>query len=88
MKKLSPALITQYETELKKGVIPNHLHDYYKKWLRYYLDFCSKYGHPYSGKNSIELFIEKLKEKKQNPGQQAQARVAIQIYYDLLKINR
>jgi len=38
----------------------------YKKWLRYYLDFCFKYNHNKTNKKTLDLFIGKLKEKKQN----------------------
>ncbi len=35
------------------------------KWLRYYLDFCHKYGLKKTGPNSLPLFIEKLRSKSQ-----------------------
>lgn len=37
----------------------------YKKWLRYYLDFCDKYPVPDSKPERVRLFAEKLREKKQ-----------------------
>ena len=47
MLKLSDALLGKYQMLLdKQGVAPRD-HDNYKKWLRYYLDFCKKYQHPY-----------------------------------------
>jgi hypothetical protein len=32
----------------------------YKKWLQYYLDFCSKYHFPHIDKNILPRFILKL----------------------------
>ena len=43
---------------------------YYKKWLRYYLDFCHKYNHEFSVKKSLAHYINKLKEKSQTDQQQ------------------
>jgi len=53
---------------------------HYRKWLRYYLDFCQKYGFQ-SDTKSLPHFIKKLKEKKQTDLQQKQAADAIYIYY-------
>ncbi len=52
-----------------------------KKWLRYYLDFCKKYTHPYAKTKSLALFLEKLKEKQQSALQQIQAEKAVKLYY-------
>ena len=65
MKNLSPETVTKYELFLKKRSIPGALNEYYKKWLRYYLDFCEKYGHPYMNEKSLMLFLDKLKNKNQ-----------------------
>ncbi len=45
--KLSDALLEKYRKLLEKQGIAPRDHDNYKKWLRYYLDFCKKYQHPY-----------------------------------------
>jgi len=37
------ALHAQFEEHLGNEAVPNGLHGVYKKWLRYYLDFCQKY---------------------------------------------
>jgi integron integrase len=55
----------------------------YKKWLRYYLDFCNKYKHPSLQNKSMPLFIEKLKEKKQTVPQREQAASAIRLYLEM-----
>jgi hypothetical protein len=40
-----------------------------QKWLRFYLDFCSKYQHDATSSGSLDYFLMKLTEKKQ-PHQQ------------------
>ncbi len=38
----------------------------YKKWLRFYLDFCHKYHYPPGDKQSQHAFNDKLIEKQQS----------------------
>jgi hypothetical protein len=83
---IPPDLLAQFESTLTKKPVPNQLRNYYKKWLRYYLDFCQKYGHPPSTKESLEQFIKKLQEKNQTTEQQKQASHAVSLYFDLLHI--
>jgi hypothetical protein len=65
---------------IKKGVsLPAHFH--YRKWLRYYLDFCLKYHHEPVNKESLAPFIQKLKAKNQTEQQRKQALDAIYIFY-------
>jgi len=44
MKKLSATLIAQFKALLFNNNVPEKYHPHYLKWLRYYLDFCHKYG--------------------------------------------
>jgi hypothetical protein len=37
-------LQTQYEKALDSASISRELRPQFRKWLRFYLDFCSKYG--------------------------------------------
>src|SRR5262245_36507407 len=39
-------IVAQYETVLTQRAVPLSHHGYYKKWLRYYLDFCAKHHAP------------------------------------------
>ena len=71
------ALQAQFEEYLRNKAIPNSLQGAYKKWLRYYLDFCQKYRFPPIHKDSLPHFIRKLQEKKQTKVQQEQAVMAI-----------
>ncbi len=50
-----------YEAVLKKRAIPISRHADYRKWLRYFLDFRSKYPLPDSRSEQVRLFIQKLR---------------------------
>jgi hypothetical protein len=81
---ISPEALTQYQSILTERSVPDGLHNYYKKWLRYYLDFCAKYSHPVVSEGSIQLFLDKLREKNQTAEQRKQASHALSLYLDLL----
>lgn len=74
-------LSTLYNSLLIQKAVPEMHHPYYRKWLRYYLDFCQKYGFRQSDTKSLTPFINKLREKKQTNRQQKQAVDAISLYY-------
>ena len=88
MKPLSPKLKTLFEALLLKRGIPLKIRFHYVKWLRYYLDFCQKYHYDRSNRETIQHFIEKLKEKRQSEQQRKQAFHAVSLYYEILSIER
>ncbi|RJP54769.1 MAG: hypothetical protein C4549_09260, partial [Deltaproteobacteria bacterium] len=55
----------------------------YKKWLRYFLDFCTKYPVPEAWADRIHLFIDKLRKKRQTLFQQNQAAHAVSLYFEM-----
>lgn len=77
-------IVQQFESKLAKHSVPSVQHGYYKKWLRYYLDFCSKYHCADASSKSLPLFLKKLKEKRQTDMQIKQAAHAISLYLDLM----
>ncbi len=77
-------LLSEYVTHLQIMKIPAARFTEYKKWLRYYLDFCDKYPVPDAKSDRVRLFCEKLKEKKQSVAQREQAAHAVSIYFDML----
>ncbi|OQY57674.1 MAG: hypothetical protein B6245_15760 [Desulfobacteraceae bacterium 4572_88] len=79
---------SEFDNILKTGPVPVTYHNYYHKWLRYYLDFCHKYRHPENDEASRSLFIGKLREKKQPIMFQKQASHAISLYYQLIRDNK
>ena len=76
-------ILTQYEAVLKKRAVPESSHKEYKKWLRYYLDFCGKYPLPDSNSERVKLFIDKLRQKKQTPKKREQAAHAVSLYFEM-----
>jgi integron integrase len=86
MLKLPEKILEKFETLLIKNDIPLHAHHNYKKWLRFYLDFCKKYQHSYSDPVSLSLFSEKLGQKRQNASQKSQAEHAVKIYYSGIEV--
>ena len=76
-------VFSQYETILKKSGVPLTGYTDYKKWLRYYLDFCVKYPVPDSKSERVQLFSEKLREKKQSEQQRQQAIHAVFLYFEM-----
>ena len=85
MKTIPPALLSPFKVLLASKNIPEGYHANYLKWLRYYLDFCHKYGFNESNPQSLPDFIVKLNDKKQTAAQQKQADSAIRFYYELIR---
>ena len=85
MLKIPDNILIQYEAILIKKVPTVSVHSDYKKWLRYFLDFCGKYPVPDSKSERVRLFIEKLREKKQTPAQQKQAAHAVSFYFEVIR---
>jgi hypothetical protein len=65
--------------------VPTDLHSFYRKWLRFYLDFCQKYRFPETERKSLDHFLLKLQEKKQTDVQRQQAAHAIMLFYEIVK---
>ena len=72
----------QFFTILKKKAIPVSRHADFRKWLRYFLDFRSKYPLPDSRSEQVRLFIQKLQEKKQSLEQQKHAAYALSLFFE------
>jgi len=85
MLKISDSLKAQFNSALAKKKIPRTYQGHYLKWLRYYLDFCHKYGFNESDPRSLSGFIRKLEEKKQTEMQREQAGKAVHMYYGLVR---
>ena len=52
---------------------------HYLRWIRFYLDFCQKYGHGPRQLSSIPRFLEKLASKKQSEAARGQASLAVHL---------
>jgi len=77
--------LTRFNEALLQRAVPGAFHGHYRKWLRYFLDFCRKYPPPDARSEQIRLFIEKLRSKKQTPQQCSQAAHAISLYFESQK---
>jgi len=66
----------------QKGIIPN-LRNHYRKWLRYYLDYCRKYHSDINNDQSLAAFIVKLQDKNQAEFLQQQAHHAVTIFHEM-----
>lgn len=67
---------------LEKRKVPPSLHSDFTKWLRYFLDFCSKHHPPESKSDQVRLFVDKLKSKGQSSEKQKQAAYAVSLYFE------
>jgi len=68
MLQIPPKIRAWFNIMLIQKNIPKSAHTDYRKWLRYYLDFCHKYHFDNSKKESLSHFIKKIKDKRQNRG--------------------
>ncbi len=72
MRQIPTQIQVPYDALLVEKAIPRESHGHYRKWFRYYLDFCLKYDLIQSNKENLPNFIKKLKDKKQTAGQRNQ----------------
>src|SRR3990172_4663075 len=85
MLNIPPDIQARFVALLEKRAVPSIQHNFYKKWLRYYLDFCAKYNHSDTSSKSLPLFLGKLREKKQTDMQIKQAAYALSLYFEMLR---
>ena len=85
MKPIPPETRILYDAALVEKGVPLPARPHYRKWLRYYLDFCFKYHHGPGNKESLGPFVQKLKDKNQTEQQRKQAFDAVSIYYQIEK---
>ena len=60
MKEIPAEIRVLYDALLVQKKIPEKSRFYYTKWLRYYLDFCHKYGFSESNPQSLPKFVRKV----------------------------
>ncbi|MEA3274743.1 MAG: integron integrase [Pseudomonadota bacterium] len=85
MLNIPPDLARRYDALLdRSSVAPNH-RAYFRKWLRFYLDFCHKYTFDPADRNSFPQFNNKLQEKRQSELLRRQAHHAVSLYYEVIE---
>ncbi len=82
MLRIPDKILAEFNEVLIQRKVNKSLHGSYKKWLRYFLDFCNKYPPPKDKSEQVRLFIEKLKYKKQTPQQCTQAAHAVSLFFE------
>ncbi|NCO68177.1 MAG: integron integrase [Nitrospirae bacterium CG_4_10_14_0_8_um_filter_41_23] len=75
-------VLAKFDAILRERSVPAPFHADYRKWLRYFLDFRSKYPLPEPRSEQVRLFIRKLQEKKQSPEQQKQTAHALSLFFE------
>lgn len=78
-------VFTKYSAHLASRGCPEEKFAEYRKWLRYFLDFCAKYPVPEAKSERVRLFTEKLREKKQSLPQRRQAAHAVSLFFEMQK---
>ena len=86
MKIIPQSVLQKFDAQMVSKKIPPDLHGYYRKWLRFYLDFCQKYGQDTKRPDSLPGFIKKLREKKQSTDFQKQAYHSVLLYFEMLGV--
>ncbi|WP_049794650.1 hypothetical protein [Methylomonas methanica] len=81
MHSLPDELSHLFNVALDKGQYPENIKYLYRKWLRYYWDFCQKYHHDPHRRSSLPLFLKKLEQKNQTEQQCEQAHRALVLFY-------
>jgi integron integrase len=76
------SLMSNYCATLKNLGIPLAHFEDYKKWLRYFFDFCVKYPAP-DKSEQVRLFLEKLQSKNQSASKRQQAAHAVSLYFEM-----
>ena len=79
-------IMSRFQIFLDQKPVPKQLQAHYKKWFRYYWDFCHKFD-PTFKLESLHLFLDKLRQKRQTEFQIQQASDAISLYYEMVKEN-
>jgi integron integrase len=74
----------KYNGLLERFEVPTEHHNFYRKWTRYYLDFCRKYNFAFAASKSLPPFLAKLESKQQTKAQREQAANAVRFYYQML----
>ena len=76
-------ILSQFNALLDNGSVPVSLHDDYRKWLRYFLDYCANYSPPAERSEQVRLFVEKLRSKGQSGKSLHHAAHALSLFFSL-----
>jgi integron integrase len=74
-------ILTCFDAMLKLRDIPQYSRPEYRKWVRYFLDFRTKYQLSEERSVQVRLFSEKLRSKGQSAVQVEQAAAAVSLFF-------
>ena len=83
MQPIPDDILSPFNALLGKRSVPILLHDAYRKWLTYYLDFRVKYRLPDDRSEQVRLFMEKLRSKGQSGKSLNYAAHALSLFFSL-----
>ena len=83
MQPIPEDILNQFGAVLTQKAVPSSLHDEYRKWLRYYLDFRVKYPPPDIKSEQVRLFIEKMRSKGKAGKDLHHAAHALSLFFSL-----
>lgn len=84
MKKIPENIDAIFSRRMKNAGLVISLQNEFRKWLRFYLDFCSKYYLDPANHETPAQFMQKLNEKGQSPEKQKQAAQSVKVYLDII----
>ena len=70
----------RFEAAMQSVPVTEHLRPHFRRWLRFYLDFCAKYGFDSNIGSSFRKFNAKLRDKGQDEWRRRQAHEAVVLY--------
>ena len=76
-------LQSRYDASLARNEVAEYQRPHYRRWLRFYLDFCAKYEHPARERESVRAFLRKLRDKGQAEWMREQATDAVRLFFFL-----
>ena len=83
MQPIPEDILMQFNAVLTQKAVPSSLHDDYRKWLKYYLDFRVKYPPPDIKSEQVRLFIEKMRSKGKSGKRFNHAAHALSLFFSL-----
>lgn len=83
MQPIPESVLMRFNALMDKKSVPSSVHEDYRKWLRYYLDFRVKYPLPDDRSGQVRLFIEKMRSKGQSGKSLNHAAHALSLFFSL-----
>ncbi len=79
MQELTAEVAASFERQLAQARVPEPQRPDYRKWARYYLYFCQKYGYPPTAPTALGPFLTKLAARNYSIVQRHHAANAVRL---------